>query len=154
MVIIALFTTLAMGLATLSVHLFGTPGGNNTVWNLGGVLTGLALTVALVRQVLSRQPWMAAARYSWQLKRNLMRVTNCMHLVEAGVAAANPSAIKLLRFYHLGLTEMHWLDGNDTGLAELAPQRRALETRMQALGIPLEQSGFDPDWLTRLQDGQ
>lgn len=152
MVIISIFATLAMSLATLSVSLFGEPGGNNTGWNLGGVIAGLGLTVALVWRVLSRQPWMAAACYSWQLKRCLMRVTNCMHLVEAGVAAHNPAALKLLRFYHLGLTEMHRLDGNDTGLAELAPQRRALELTLQALALPLEQSGFDPDWLTQLQD--
>ncbi|MDT9170880.1 DUF3087 family protein, partial [Escherichia coli] len=41
-----LFTLL---LSTVTVKLFGTPGGDNFRWNLIGVLAGLATTVAVVR---------------------------------------------------------------------------------------------------------
>src|SRR5690606_18691321 len=104
--ILTLFVLLALTSATLAVKLFGEPGGNNFRWNLAGVLTGLAATVAIVRLKFWSTPWMAPAVYGWRLKRSLMRVTNQMHQVQAGVAAGDPEAMKLLRFYHLGLTQM------------------------------------------------
>ncbi len=59
--IIALFVLLALTAATLSVKLFGEPGGDNFRWNLLGVLSGLALTVAIVRLKFWSTPWMAPA---------------------------------------------------------------------------------------------
>src|SRR5690554_8203020 len=71
-------------MANLSIFLFGEPGGdNNFRWNLAGVIAGLLLTIALVRKVLWEQPWMAAAVYGLRLKRQLMKITNMLHQVEA-----------------------------------------------------------------------
>ena len=62
-VVIAIFLVLAMLCATASTQLFGGPPGDNFKWNLLGVLSGLALTVAVVRQQLWHRPFMAAAAY-------------------------------------------------------------------------------------------
>ncbi|MCQ4348872.1 DUF3087 domain-containing protein [Pseudomonas stutzeri] len=145
--ILLTFAPLAMLLSGLAVLLFGTPGGDNFRWNLGGVLAGLLLTVLLVRRVFWRQPWMAAAVYGWQLKRSLMSVTNVMHHVQAGVAAGDPDALRLLRFYHLGLTQMHQLDGNSSGLSQMVREIDAHRERMEALGLDPEQPRLDPAWL-------
>ena len=145
--ILALFVLLALTSATLAVKLFGEPGGNNFRWNLAGVLTGLAATVAIVRLKFWSTPWMAPAVYGWRLKRSLMRVTNQMHQVQAGVAAGDPEAMKLLRFYHLGLTQMLQLDGN---LAELSQMVREIDLHREAMegqGLNVEQGRLDPDWL-------
>ncbi len=115
LIVVATFAALAMGLATLAVMLFGEPGGDNLRLNIGGVIAGLVLTIGLVRSLYWQQAWMASAVYGWQLKRSLMRVTNMMHQVKAGVSAGDADAMKLLRFYHLGLTQMHQLDGNAIG---------------------------------------
>src|SRR3990167_4999345 len=138
LILVLIFLSLAMLLATLAVQLFGTPGGDNFRWNLGGVIAGLVLTVALVRLQFWQQPWMAAAVYGWQLKRRLMSITNRMHHVSAGVAVHDPAAMKLLRFYHLGLTQMqamkllrfyhlgltqmHQLDGNSSALSQITAE--------------------------------
>lgn len=145
--IAAIFVALAMLLSSSAVLLFGTPGGDNFRWNLGGVIAALALTVALVRVLLWPQPFMAAAVYGWRLKRSLMRVTNLMHHVKAGVAARDPVAMQVLRFYHLGLTQMHQLDGNSSALSEAVAQINQHKERMEELGVATEQPRLYPDWL-------
>jgi uncharacterized membrane protein YqjE len=147
LIVAATFALLAMGLAALTVAVFGEAGDDNLRLNAVGVAAGLLLTIALVRSVYWKQPWMACAIYGWCLKRSLMRVTNVMHHVTAGVAVDDLEAMKLLRFYHLGLTQMHQLDGNSAALSEATREidqhREALEKR----GIETEQNRLDADWL-------
>jgi hypothetical protein len=151
LLIALIFLTLAMLCATASTQVFGTPGGDNFRWNLLGVLAGLGLSVALVRLQLWHRPFMAAAVYGWRLKRSLMRVTNVMHHVKAGVAQGDDSAMKLLRFYHLGLTQMHQLDGNSSELSQMVREIDAHREAMQAQGLELEQNRLDPACLERVK---
>ncbi|MFL8991519.1 DUF3087 domain-containing protein [Pseudomonas sp. QLc11A] len=147
-VIIALiFLALAMLLSTAAVALFGTPGGDNLRFNVGGVFVAVLAMVALMRKVFWRQAWMAPAVYSWQLKRSLMSITNVMHHVTAGVERGDPVAMKLLRFYHLGLNQMHQLDGNSSDHGQLIREMDQHKERMQAQGIETEQTRLDPAWL-------
>lgn len=145
--IIALFVLLALTAATLLVKLFGEPGGDNFRWNLLGVLSGLALTVAIVRLKFWSTPWMAPAVYGWRLKRSLMRITNQMHQVRAGVEAGDPTAMKLLRFYHLGMTQMLQLDGNLAELSQMVREIDAHREAMEAQGLDIEQNRLDLAWL-------
>ncbi len=147
LLIAVLFLALAMLCSTLGTQLLGTPGGDNFKWNLLGVLAGLALTVAIVRQLLWQRPFMAAAAYGWGLKRSLMRVTNVMHHVKAGVAAGDDSAIKLLRFYHLGIHQMYQLDGNSSEQSQLVREMDAHRELMEQRGLDPEQSRLDLAWI-------
>ena len=76
-----------------------------------------------------------------------MRVTNVMHKVTERVQANDPAAIKLLRFYHLGLTQMHELDANSSAQVQLVAEVEAHKAKMQAQGLDTEQTRFDPAWL-------
>lgn len=147
LIIAVTFAVLAVALSGVAVRLFGVPGGDNFSLNLGGVIVALLLMIALVRFVFWPQPWMAAAVYGWQLKRSLMSITNVMHHIKAGVAAHEPSAMKLLRFYHLALTQMHRLDGNTGAHSELLRDSEQHKDRMIALAIDPEQIRLDPTWL-------
>ena len=147
LIIAVLFVALAMLLSSLAVMLFGTPGGDNFRFNVGGVFAGVLITVALVRGPFWTQPWLAPAVYGWQLKRSLMSVTNVMHKVTERVQANDPTAIKLLRFYHLGLTQMHELEANSSAQAQLVGEIDVHTAKMQALGIDTEQTRLDPAWL-------
>ncbi|MCW3149167.1 DUF3087 domain-containing protein [Stutzerimonas stutzeri] len=147
LIVIAIFAVLAMGLSALAVALFGAPGGDNLRWNITGVAAGLLLTVTLVRKLFWQQPWMAAAAYGWRLKRSLMSVTNLMHQVKSGVAARDPQAIQLLRFYHLGLTQMHQLDGNSTALSDSVKEIDQHRELMESLGMDVAQPRLDSAWL-------
>jgi hypothetical protein len=142
-----IFLSLAMLLSSAAVLLFGTPGGDNFRLNVAGVLAGLVLSIVLMRVRFWSQPWMAAAVYGWQLKRSLMSVTNVMHHVTAGVEAEDPTAMKLLRFYHLGLTQMHQLDANSSALSQAVHEIDRHKERMEALAMDTEQHRLDPAWI-------
>lgn len=141
------FAVLALLVSGLAVLLWGVDGGDNFRLNLAGVIVALGLTIALVRFRFWSQPWMAPAVYGWQLKRSLMKVTNVMHHVTAGVMAGDASAIKLLRFYHLGITQMHQLDANSSALNQMVREIDLHRARLEALGIDPEQTRLDPAWL-------
>ena len=146
-IIIAVFVALAMLLSSLLVMFFGESGGDNFKLNAAGVAFGVLITAALVRLVFSKQPWMAANVYGWQLKRNLMKVTNIMHHVTEGVAARNPTAVKLLRFYHLGLMQMHQLDANSSETSQMIDEVNVLAEQMQEMSIDCDQQTLDPAWI-------
>ena len=146
-----LFALLALVISGLAVMLAGVPGGDNFRLNLAGVIVALIVTVGLVRYVFWSQPWMAAAVYGWQLKRNLMRVTNVMHYVTAGVMAGEVSALKLLRFYHLGITQMYQLDANSSALSQMVREIDLHKARLEALGIDTEQTRLDPTWIEKVK---
>lgn len=147
LIIALMFLALAMGLSTVAVALFGEPGGDNLRFNIGGVFAAVLVMAALMRQVFWSQQWMAPAVYSWQLKRSLMSITNVMHNVTAAVETGDPSAMKLLRFYHLGLSQMHQLDGNSSDHGQLGREMEQHQARMQALGIDPDQTRLDPVWI-------
>ncbi|MNV27862.1 hypothetical protein D3C71_1190280 [compost metagenome] len=55
--------------------------------------------------------------------------------------------MKLLRFYHLGLNQMHQLDGNSSDHGQLIREMDQHKERMQAQGIEIQQTRLDPAWL-------
>lgn len=145
------FVLLALLLSGVLVMVLGVAGGDNFRLNLAGVIVALITTFLLVRYLFWSQPWMAPAVYGWQLKRSLMSVTNVMHKVRERVQANDPVAIKLLRFYHLGLTQMHELDANSSAQAQLVGEIEAHKAKMEALGIDTDQPRLDPAWLDSLK---
>lgn len=141
------FVLLALLLSGLLVMVLGVAGGDNFRLNLTGVIVALVTTILLVRYLFWSQPWMAPAVYGWQLKRSLMKVTNVMHHVTAGVMAGDATAIKLLRFYHLGVTQMYQLDANSSALSQMAREIDLHKARLEALGIDTGQTRLDPQWI-------
>ena len=150
-IIIIIFAASAMLLSSLLVMIFGSNEASNFKWNLTGVLLGLFLTIILISSHLRHQPWMDASNYGWRLKRNLMKVTNIMHNVKAGVANDDPVAIKTLRFYHLGLLQMQRLDGNPDQDSDLVNEINQLQEKMQQLGIEPQQEQLNSQWLQQLK---
>ncbi|MDT3312796.1 DUF3087 domain-containing protein [Pseudomonas sp. rhizo66] len=150
-IIAVLFLVLAMLFSSVAVALFGEPGGDNLRFNVGGVFVAFLLTAALLRGRFWNQSWMAPAVYSWRLKRSLMSITNVMHQVTAAVEQNDPTAMKVLRFYHLGLMQMHELDGNSSDHGQLWREVETHKERMQALALDTEQTRLDPVWLETLK---
>ncbi|EJL02109.1 hypothetical protein PflQ2_3404 [Pseudomonas fluorescens Q2-87] len=151
LIVAVVFLALAMLLSSLAVMVFGTPGGDNFRFNLGGVIVAVLVLVGSMRLYFWSQPWMAAAVYGWQLKRSLMRITNVMHQVKAGVQAQDPTAMKLLRFYHLGLAQMHQLDANSSDQGSLVREADEHLANMQALDLDTEQPRLDPSWIEEVK---
>ena len=152
LVIVVIFAILGMVLASLLVAWLGTPGGSNFRWNLLGVLSGVLMTFLLVKYYLSHLPFMQSAVYGWHLKRNLMRVTNHMHRIKPLAEAKNPEALKVLRFYHLAVEQMHRLDGNEANPLEIKAEKLAIEALLQEQGIELDQRCLNSESVKLLAD--
>lgn len=149
--IVAVFAVSAISLSALLVAWLGEPGGNNFRWNLTGVLLGLFFTSALVGGLFRKQQWMQASVYSWQLKRCLMRITNRMHALEAAVAAGQPEALCVLRFYHQALYHMHQLEGNDSCQNDLVQNMNQHAELLEQQQLPLDQPCFKASWTDYLK---
>lgn len=146
LVVLLSFAVIAMAFATLTVRLFDDPEQGSIIWNLLGVLLGLLATVLLVRLVYWKQPWMASARYGWRLKRCLMRISNAIHRLEAAQAAGDPEALRMLRFYHLGVEQMQSLEGGGRLDDDIDPLRERVLAELRARGLPAEQNRFEAHW--------
>jgi cytochrome c biogenesis protein ResB len=59
--------------------------------------------------------------------------------------------MKLLRFYHLGVTQMHQLDGNSSELSQMVREIDAHREAMEQRGLDIEQTRLDPAWLERVK---
>ncbi len=70
-----------------------------------------------------------------------------MSYVKAGVALGDDSAMKLLRFYHLGVTQMHQLDGNSSELSQMVREIDVHRELMEQRGLGVEHNRLDPAWL-------
>lgn len=150
-IVVAIFAVLGMGLPALLIGLFGNPQESNFGLNVTGVALAAALTAILVRTLFLKQPWMDSAAYGWRLKRALMRVTNQMHQVKDGVQAGDENAMRVMRFYHLGLQEMHHLEGNSSDMLELVAEREALRGKLSARGLSEDQTTLHSEWLDGLK---
>ena len=74
-----------------------------------------------------------------------------MHHVTAGVAEQNIAAIKLLRFYHLGLMQMHKLDANTSEISQMVTEVNEHKQRMQELNINCDQQILNPNWIQEVK---
>lgn len=140
--IMALFILVGFSTSYGFYSLFDNPP-NPLTLQIIGALIGLGLVFWITATFFKHQPWMKEAMYGWQLKRSLMHLTNAMQSLQKGVDADDIEAMKLMRFYHLGVTQMYTLEQNTTGLIDLKAERDALAARLQRLGVDPEQTCFE-----------
>lgn len=147
--IMAIFIVLGLASSFSFPTLFGENPHNLLTLQIMGALIGLGVTFFIVAKWLRHKPWMYEAMYGWQLKRSLMHITNAMKKLEELVAQDNPQALKFMRFYHLGISQMYEFEQNTTGLIDLKVEKEELENKLKELEIDLNQDEFD---VTALQE--
>ncbi len=147
LIIMLMFIIIGFGTAHLAVTTLGEYSSNKVVLNLLGAFVGLMITGLIVKTWFADKAWMKESMYSWRLKRNLMHVTNVLQKVKDQVDLNDEHAIKVMRFYHLGLEQMHHLEDNNHALVDLGAEKRTLEVKMTELGLELNQTEFDPQWV-------
>ncbi|WP_019556337.1 DUF3087 family protein [Thiomicrorhabdus arctica] len=149
LIIMFMFIIIGFGTAHLAVTTLGEYSNNKLILNLLGAFVGLMITGLIVKTWFADKDWMKESMYSWRLKRNLMHVTNVLQKVKDQVDENDAHSLKILRFYHLGLEQMHQLEDNNHALIDLGAEKRALEVKMTELGQDLNQTEFDPQWIQR-----
>jgi len=147
LILMALFIVIGFASSMTFTHYLGQYFESQLAPQFIGAFLGLLFLSFMVNAWFKKQSWMSEAIYGWQLKRALMRVTNVMRPIEEAVEKNDTTAMKILRFYHLGLTQMHTLEGNSHGQIELSAEKKALETKLVEHEIELEQNSLHTEWL-------
>jgi hypothetical protein len=143
MIIVAIFLVIGVSTARLAVTLLGEYTDSHMTLNFMGAFVGLLITFWIVNTFYKSAPWMQEAMYGWRLKRHVMYIYNAMRLLEKAVDQGDIEAIKIMRFYHLAQEQMYKLDNNLHELSELSFRMREHETKMEEMGIALDQTEFD-----------
>ncbi|KUJ72139.1 DUF3087 family protein [Thiomicrospira sp. WB1] len=147
LIIMAMFIVIGMITATTFVEYLKPYNNNLIVLNILGALLGLVITFFIVKWFFADKPWMQEVMYAWRLKRNLMKISNAHETLQEAATNGDTQAMKILRFYHLGLTQMHKLENNYHALTDLKAEKEELEKQMQAASLDLDQARFDADQL-------
>ncbi|MFO7602283.1 MAG: DUF3087 family protein [Gammaproteobacteria bacterium] len=148
--IMALYLPVGFTTSYTFPRLLGETTYNPFVLQIIGAIIGLALVFWLTIRFFKHQDWMKEAMYGWQLKRCLMYITNAMQPLQKKVEAGDVEAMKLLRFYHLGVFQMYRLEQNASDLVDHKVEMDRLEEKMMALGLELNQTRFDLDKLKQV----
>jgi len=144
MIIVVICIVIGFCIARLTVTYFGEYTDNHIVLNLLGAFAGLLITFWIVNAFFKNSPWMKEAMYAWRLKRHIMYIYNSMSLLQKAMDQNDDvEAIKILRFYQLATEQMYTLDNNSHDLSELRVKMEALESKMKAMGIEVNQTEFD-----------
>lgn len=141
--VMALFIVIGFLTSYFFPSLFGENPHNLLTLQIIGALIGLGLVFWITAKFFKHQAWMKEAMYGWQLKRSLMHITNAMRPLQEKVEAGDVEAMKILRFYHLGITQMYTFEQNTSGLIDLKSEKEQLEAKMRELGLDTEQTQFD-----------
>jgi len=153
LIVMAIFIVIGLILANLFPMWLGAYFESTLMLNFVGAFVGLMITAFITKWFFADKAWMHEAMYGWRLKRSLMHVTNRQrHILEA-VEKGDQQAMKILRFYHLGLEQMHQLEDNSTSLLDIVVEKRELEKKMNALGMDLNQVTFDETWIEPYKEG-
>ncbi|HHT00359.1 MAG TPA: DUF3087 domain-containing protein [Thiomicrospira sp.] len=146
-IVMAIFIVIGFGFATLAIELFGEYSSNKLVLNFMGAFVGLLITGTIVKVFFADKEWMKEAIYAWRLKRNLMYITNVLQNIKDAVENDDQQAMKILRFYHLGLEQMHRLEDNNQALIDVVAEKKELEKKMNEKELDINQYEFDMEWV-------
>jgi len=152
--IMAVFIVIGFAFASLTVHYLGDFSNNKLVLNLMGAFVGLILTAYIIKTFFADKPWMKESMYAWRLKRSLMYITNVLDKVQEAAKKNDPHALKVMRFYHLGLEHMHQLEANSSASIDIITEKKEVEEKIAELGLELNQTEFDPAWVERYKSGE
>ena len=152
LIIMAVFIVIGFSSALTAVTYFGEYSSNKIVLNLLGAFFGLMITAYIIKTFFADKPWMQESMYAWQLKRALMHITNVHKKVQTAAYNNDPHALKVMRFYHLGLEHMHTLEANSSALVDMKVEKKEIEAKMNELGLELNQIEFDPEWVKRYRE--
>ena len=146
--IVVVLTLVSLATSTILISLFGTPGETHFWLNLAGVVVGAA-AVVLTLIKLPEHPYLHEVEYVWDLKQQLNRIYRRQRAIEPYVERNDPDAIAIMYFFYRGSKQLYELDDNTITLDTIGLQLRALERRIEELGIRITTDSFRETMLER-----
>lgn len=148
-VVIVSLMTLGLACSTLLIVMFGELGGSNFVLNLIGVVVAASL-VGLGLRHYSSHPYMREVMYVWKLKQELNRIYRKYSKVKSAAEENDIGALTIMKFNLEGSYQVYKLDDNDLTLTELKEQMKALDNKIESLGLTISADDYSQDLLARL----
>ncbi len=146
--IIVALTVVALGSSTLVIQFFGTPGESHFWFNLAGVVFA-AIVVVFMLTKLRDHPFMREVVYVWDLKQQLNRIYRKQNKIEPLVEDDDRDAMIVMNYFYRGSKQLYELDDNTITMDTLGIKLRALEKRMEGLGMNASTDTYHPDMLER-----
>ena len=148
--IVLVLTVVALGTSTLLIAVFGTPGESHFWLNLAGVVVGAAVVVLTLMR-LRQHPYLREVAYVWDLKQALNQIYRRQRKIEPLAETNDPDAIATMYFFYRGSQQLYELDDNTITMDSIALKLRALEHRIEALGITVTTDTYRAELLERFQ---
>jgi hypothetical protein len=146
--IVVVLAIVALGTSTLLIAIFGTPGESHFWLNLAGVVVGGGV-VALALIKLREHPYLREVVYVWDLKQQLNQVYRKQAKIEPLVEQNDPDAIAIMYFFYRGSQQLYELDDNTITMDTITLKIRALERRIEELGLDITTDSFSKAMLER-----
>ena len=146
-IIILLVSTL--GSSTLLIELFGESGGSNFTLNLIGLGVGAGI-IGLLFYRYNRHPYLYEVMYVWRLKQELNRIYRKTAKLKLAVEENNPDALIIMNFSLKGSEQLYELDDNDLTLSDLRVEIKALDRKIETLGLNISTDDYHKDLLNQL----
>jgi hypothetical protein len=146
--IVVVLAGVSLGTSTLLIALLGTPGASHFWLNLAGVVVGAAVVVLTLTR-LRQHPYLREVVYVWDLKQQLNRIYRKQSKIEPRVEENDPDAIAIMVFFYRGSKQLYELDDNTITLDTIALKLRALERRIEELGLEITADSFRDAMLER-----
>ena len=146
--IVVVLTIVSLGTSTLLIALLGTPGEPHFLLNLAGVGIGAAVVVLTLIK-LRQHPYLREVAYVWDLKQQLNQIYRKQRKIEPLVEKNDPDAITIMNFFYRGSQQLYELDDNTITIDRIVLEIRALERRIEDLGITVTTDSYRKAMLDR-----
>ena len=146
--IVIVLGVVSLGTSTLLIALLGTPGESHFWLNLAGVVVGAAV-VALALAKLRQHPYLREVAYVWDLKQQLNKIYRKQRRIEPLVEKNDPDAITIMYFFYHASRQLYELDDNTITMDSIELKLRALQRRIEDLGITVTLDSYREAMLER-----
>jgi len=146
--IVVVLTAVSLGTSTLLIAVFGTPGGSHFWLNLAGVVVGAAVVVLMLMR-LRNHPYLHEVVYVWDLKQQLNLIHRKQRNIEPRVDDNDPDAIAIMYFFYRGSKQLYELDDNTITLDSIGVKLKAIERRIEDLGLDITTDDYRKSMLER-----
>ena len=146
--VVVLLVVVSLGTSTLLIARFGTPGESHFWLNLTGVAVGAAVVVLTLTK-LRQHPYLREVVYVWDLKQQLNQIYRRQRKIEPLVEKNDPDAIAIMYFFYRGSQQLYELDDNTITMDTIELKLRALQRRIEELGINVTTDSYRKAMLER-----
>lgn len=148
-VVVLLATSLSV--SNILIGLFGSEVEGDNFWlNLTGVIIGL-MVISLMYKIILDKPYMADVNYVRNLKKEMNRIYRNSKMLQAKTEEGNKQAL-IISYYNFQLCkQIYELDNNILTMDELNEKIRALDERLEEMGLEISTDDYTPELLDELK---